>query len=212
MMLLLADMRSTSPRFTFPVLAALASGGWGCAHKSVEAPTAGPEKTRVAVPCPQLSARRRNVESERVFLEIAEVVSDGDPQPLEETLRERPVIVRTGSGSLASDHETVSLPWRWCLDPQCKSETPATLRATPKLPSMPAEPITIVVELASKDAPPYVQTTVSARDQRPSVVSKLHTPDGAYVSTLVVTPYLVDGQDDLRSLLTCKKKVNEAMR
>lgn len=213
-MLSVAAMRSNFFRCLLPLLLAVfARFGSGCAHQpAVGGASSVPQKARVAVPCPELSARRRNAEPERVFLEMTEVVSDGDPKALEEMLRDRAVVVRAGSGSLASDHETVALPWPRCLNPRCTAQSPATLKAMPKLPSLPSEPIEIVLELASEGAAPHLQATVSARDQRPAVAGRLLTVEGAYVSTLVVTPYLFDGQDDLRSLLACKKRVNEEAR
>jgi hypothetical protein len=181
----------------------------GCAASPMPpaATAASARKALIAQPCAETPA---NPEAgargyARVFIQAAQVVSGDLRQPLDGWIIDRPVGTASVASFLASKDEPMTVAWNRCLDTACETSEPWKMTVTPALPARASEPIVLTMQLRGEQTSEdrALSKTLQTRNQQPVVVD-LGGAVAASTLSLVVTPYLVGDDDDLRRLAECK--------
>jgi hypothetical protein len=171
---------------------------------------ASAKQALIAAPCAGMPADAEASGSgyPRVFIQAAQVVSSDLQQPLGSWLAEHPVASPSVAGFIGAKDVPTTVPWTHCLDAACDSSEPAKLTVTPTLPARATDPVLLTLQLqrdqASADAAP--SATAETRNQQPVIVD-LDGPAKDSALSVVVTPYLIGNDEDLRRLAECKSKV-----
>jgi len=111
---------------------------------------------------------------------------------------------------VTGDQQTATLPWSSCFDPKCSKRTQWTLEVTPEFPSSRSMPVRFFVKLEPRDPGLGLGTTVETSDQRPVLVEMPLVHHLEYATTMVLTPYLLTGDEGMQSLLKCRMNKRDA--
>jgi putative intracellular protease/amidase len=195
------------PRDLMLGVVALGLGVCACAHDPAPPGSSLPGFTaRLGQRCAALSNTRRPPKEglDRVFVEVAPVNAADVREPLAEWLQAHPVVVDSVSGVLAKNHETVRLPRSRCEGERCASGMPSQLALTPQLPKEAGQPLRLALQIATGTNMQH-EVAIETRDQE-SVAVAIATPGTALAHQLIITPYLVGGDEEMASLLQCRRQ------
>jgi hypothetical protein len=206
-----------------------------CHPQAERAPAAAPSgaparasQPRIAQRCPELLVpRAASSAPPRVFLEVAQLVGDvggplpissaaAPPTPFDDPRFEVPRVANV----IATSDVASTLAW----DTPSATSTPAhepqrwDLRLTPHLETSASGPLRLELDLAP--APPLgtppetwiipehrrVRTTVVLGEQQPVVLALPRGAGASGPSLMVVTPYFIREEADLRRLFQCKMR------
>lgn len=185
------------PLLILPLLCACAHGG-------------ALNQAQLAQRCPALPARAvaEGGNFQRAFLEFASVKKGELPDPLAE-LSQEPVPAYAVGGALAEHETPLTLDWDRCLDARCELKLRRTLMIAADLPRSAADPIGISVHIREHngDEVSVYAEHGETRNQRP-----LALDEHGERTMLVVTPYLISNDADLKTLLACKQANRSAAR
>jgi len=194
-------------------LAALAAMGWalissGCAGTAPAASSANApsRKALVSQTCagvPGAQPRPGEV-YDLALIEVAHV-ADAIPRPIGSWLRDHPVSADRVAQVLVRSGIPVSIPWNTCVDDACRVEKHGQLTITAQLPSRSDDAAHFTLQLdrdqAASRGPESMNLQVS--NQEASVLEFSDIPSASSPS-IVMTPYLIGGDEDLQRLLQCK--------
>lgn len=202
-----------------------------CHPQAERAPSTAPARAsrpQIAQRCPELLVSRPGGSgSPRVFLEVAQLVGDvGDalptsstpppPSPFDDPRLEVPRVAHV----LATSDVASMLAWDTPDPPPTRTSEPQRwdLRLTPHLETPASGPLRLELDLAP--APPLgtapeewsvpehrrVHTTVVIGEQQPVVLALPRGAGAVGPSLMVVTPYFIREEADLRRLFQCKMR------
>jgi hypothetical protein len=196
-------------------------------QRAPAATPAPPSRPQIARRCPELLVPRVvNSAAPRFFLEVAQVVGDlgppsasSAPAPLAPFDDPRLAVPRVAQVILANEVAS-TLAWdtpapgptrtpthepqRWDLRLTAHSETTGALRLEVDL--APAPPLGTPPEAWSIPEHRRVHTTVVVAEQQPVVLGLPPGAGAAGPSLMVVTPYFIREEADLRRLFQCKMR------
>ena len=173
---------------------------------------ASAKRALIAQPCAQMpSAEEASGGYGRVFIQAAQVVSTELQQPLGRWLADHPVTTASVASFIGAKDEPTTISWNRCLDTACESSEPWKLTVTPALPARASESVLLALQLRREQDPAdqTQSTTIETRNQQPVAVS-LDGAVEASAMSLIVTPYLVGDDGDLRRLAACKSQTAAA--
>jgi hypothetical protein len=205
-----------------PLVIALAACSKNTAAEGAQGADRKPRTVLVAQPCPALQAGTEALDpaSARLFVEVAEVMTPGLPEPLGHWLDGRPVEARSIAHLVAFPDVAASTPWGLCVDAHC-SAAQYSLEITARLPAHASEPIPLTLridELAANASPAQaggersaqgaddvgrkllLDTTLQVKAQEPAL---LPPAPGVTRGALVITAYLLRAPLDLHRILEC---------
>ena len=163
------------------------------------------QRLLIAQPC---ALPQANIQASysRLFIQAAQVPSQDLRDPLGNWLTDHPVgAASVTSFTVAKGGATMS--WNRCLDAACEGSEPWTVTVVPKLPMTATAPMLLTVQLqrqGNSDGPTH-GATLKTHDQQPVVMDLGAAPETGEWS-LVITPYLISGDDDMRHLAECKSR------
>ncbi len=204
------------------------------ATNSVEPSTAveQPHSVPIGTPCHFENAGTRGSSSERpprVFVEIA--VVEGQIRPgglpaqnsaprettwIESLLGDPNVRLTSVTHLLAEDGRATTMNWAqpWSNDPACRSDAAQSLTVVPKVVDDSTRAVSLDIDLGpssaiAEDSPAHpgcdLRTHLALADQQTVVLAAAGTPpDVARQHTMLLTPYIIDDDQDLKALLHCK--------
>jgi hypothetical protein len=183
--------------------------GCGASALPPASSTASNMQALVAQRCDRTPARQEAGASgyARVFVQAAQVVSSELREPLGAWLGEHAVTAPSVISFIVAAGEPMPISWTQCLDATCASSEPWQLTVMPALPARASDPIVLTVRARrERDSEDQTQsTTLETPNQEPVLLDLL---DGSEASPLVVvvTPYLIGDDEDLRRLAECKSR------
>lgn len=167
----------------------------------------------IAQPCAQTPANQEPGAPgyARVFVQAAQVVTGDLREPLDGWLGEHAVGTASVASFVGAKDQPTTLEWHRCLDARCERSEAWTMTVTPALPPRASDPIVLAVRLRrEQDAEAAtLSKTLQTRNQHPVVVDLDGSAEPSELS-LVVTPYLVGDDEDLRRLAECKSNAPAA--
>jgi len=194
-------------------LAALAALGWplmcsGCAGTAPAASSANDpsRKALISQACAGVPGAQPKPGEvyERALIELAHVAV-AVPRPVGSWLRNRPVSVDRVAQVLVRSGIPVIIPWNTCVDDACRVEKHGQMTITAQLPSRSEDAAHFTLQLdrdqAASGVPESMNLQVSNQDA--SVLDFSEVPS-ANSPSIVMTPYLIGGDEDLQRLLQCK--------
>jgi hypothetical protein len=186
----------------------------GCATTTapkVEAPTSV-LRAQVGSPCAGAPAQSEAGGNGfgRVFIQAAQVSPDDLGQPLADWLANHSVRSPSVASFVGTSGAPSSVRWTRCRDLACERAEPWELTVTPALPARTSDPLKLTFQL-KRDASSEIALSaeVDTHNQQPVVVDWNSTDEGALA--LVVTPYLVGDDADLRRLGECRSRSTRPM-
>lgn len=185
----------------------------GCGASASTLPpaaTAGNVKRElIAQPCAQLPGDQQAGYA-RVFIQAAQVVSSDLREPLDAWLVEHPVGIASVVSFVADKDAPTTVSWSRCLDEACAEAEPWRMVVTPALPASASGPVRLTVQLrGERGSQSGAQSaTLETRSQKPVAIELVGAEAASW--SLVVTPYLIGDDEDLRLLATCKSNALRA--
>lgn len=176
--------------------------GCGATTQPPAATATSARRALIAQPCAQAPAKQEAGEGGygRVFIQAAQVVASDLNDPLASWLVDHAVNAPSVMSFVAARDVPTTVSWNRCLDMECTSSEPWALTVTPALPARASDAVVLTVQSRrDRDAQ---ERKLETRNQQPVVVDLDGPADGAL--TLVVTPYLIGDDEDLRRLAECK--------
>lgn len=192
-------------------LVAIASVIVGCGASTVPPATtaASAKQALIAAPCAGMPANPEPSGSGygRVFIQAAQVASSDLQQPLNSWLADHPVATPSVASFIGTKDVPTTVPWTQCLDAACDTSQPSKLTVTPVLPARASDPVRLTVQLQpDQGSEERTQSaTLETRNQQPVIVD-LNGPAEESALSMVVTPYLIGDDEDLRRLAACKSR------
>lgn len=192
-----------------PLLSIVVLVGCGASASTLPpaATAANAKRELIAQPCPQLPGNQEAGEGgyRRVFIQAAQVLTSDLRQPLDGWLIDHPVGISSVVSFMGDKDVPTTVSWNRCLDEACAGSEPWKMTVTPALPARASEPLQLTVALRrDQDSEDSVQSAkLETRNQEPVVVDQGGAADRDPWS-LVVTPYLIGNDEDLRRLGQCK--------
>jgi hypothetical protein len=188
-----------------------------CGHTLAPAPTTMAEDDRkvlIGQPCTTIPsvAPEGGAGLRQVFVEVARVPASVSLAPGARHV-EHPVEVEGVLSLLARDEVATPVPWERCPTPGCRDLERRTLTVTPHLLDAAADGLRIDLALTGTGSEhgAVARVSIASRDQESTLVDLRGTSDEAPLR-MIVTPYLLDGEHDMKKLLACKTAAAQGAR
>ncbi|HVZ35352.1 MAG TPA: hypothetical protein VG963_23155 [Polyangiaceae bacterium] len=192
----------------------LSACGRNATLAGTQSPDRASRKALIAQPCPALLGDEDatlDPKNARVFVEVAEVVTPGLPQPLGHWLDGRSVDARSTAHLVAFPNTSTTTPWGQCVDEVC-STAQYSLTLTARLPEHASGAIALSLRIeharpsddaappAASSAEPPFEIQLAVKNQEHALIPP---QPGVSQGSFVVTPYLLRRYDDLHRILQC---------
>jgi hypothetical protein len=177
--------------------------GGGASTLPPAATAANVKRALIAQPCAELPGDPQAAHG-RVFIQAAQVVSSDLQEPLDAWLGEHPVGIASVVSFMADKDVPTTVSWNRCLDEACAGSEPWHLVVTPELPPSASGPVRLTVQLSHEQGSQSSaqSATLETRSQKPVAIELVGAEAASW--SLVVTPYLIGDDEDLRRLAACK--------
>jgi hypothetical protein len=195
---------------------AIAACGFAClttacqGRQGAPIPNPSTSKSLIAQRCERLNPDRMSTGESfaRVFVDGFDVVSEDLQTPLGPWLAEHPIEVHHSQAMMLTHDTPSSASWNRCANRSCTATELWNITITPRLPKRASDPLQLTVELRSAAASTEQRgssSTVEARDQYPVRID-FPGARSTGATAMVLAPYLVNNDEDLRAIMLCKEQ------
>jgi len=196
--------------------ATISMASFGCGATAAPPATRAPSSPRVLIaqPCAEVPAENEAAGGYgRVFIQLAQVASRNLQHPLETWLPDHPVAAPSLVSFVGTQDVPATVSWSRCLDEDCVSTEPWMLTVRPMLPARASDVVRLTARSSrAQEATERMEsTTLELRNQQPAQMPLPGATDESLFS-VVITPYLVGSDDDLRRLAQCKSNAGAAQK